>query len=978
MSKLISALILLMVVQNIAAQKNRPEKFPEPTSAAARMAAHWQRAHLDSISLLNNISFKNVGPTIMSGRVVDIDVNPADPTIFYVAYASGGLWKTENNGHSFFPLFDNEMVMTIGDIAVDWKHGEIIYVATGESNSSRSSYSGTGVYSSRDKGKTWQHLGLPESQHIGRIVVHPSKPDVLWVAVLGHLYSANNERGLYMTTDGGKTWKQTLFINNETGIIDLCIDPTNAQVLYAAAWQRARKAWNFSEAGTGSGIYKSMDGGLTWSLLSAAASGFPHNDGVGRIGLAISKQNSKLLYALLDNQNRKPKLANKDTLPMLSKDDLSKMTDAQFQALDDKLITRYLDKYEFPNKYSATGIKKLIEQKKITPAALVDYLEDANNNLFDTEVIGGEVYRSTDGGSTWQKQNTKDLEQFYFTYGYYFGQISVDPSNDSNLYISGYNVLNSTDGGKNFSRIAADNVHADFHVCYNNPIRSGHLILGNDGGINISYDGGKTFTHCNSPAVGQFYSVNFDYAEPFNIYGGLQDNGVWQWKQSGGNYAIRDNNGIPIKFLMGGDGMQVQIDKRDNNTVYTGYQFGNYYRIDMNKEEEKYITPQIELGEKPLRWNWQSPILISPHNQDILYMGANKLYRSMNKGDDWQCISGDLTNGIRAGDVPYGTLTSIDESVLHFGWLVAGSDDGLVHLSKDGGVSWQKITNGLPEKMWVSRVQASKHKLERIYLALSGYRWDKFDAMMYKSDDGGQTWNQLGKDLPLEPVNVIREDPSNENVVYVGTDHGLYVTLDGGKSFMRWSKALPAVPVHDIAIHPRDKKILAGTHGRSVYMADISLIQQLHDTLLKKELFLFDAKAPRHSDYWGKRFSMYDEPNVPTFQIPYYSLATYIATVTLVTDDEKITLLTLTDTAEAGINFFNFNLQTDTLQKSAYSTWLNKDKKEGDEKVVIKSADDGNIYLLPGKYKLKFASSSGRVYSKDFEVKAKEKKERGQ
>ena len=376
---------------------------PAFTSAVERIADNEKRQKLLDNSLISEIPFKSIGPSVFSGRVSDIDVWEEDPTHFYVGYASGGLWKTENNGQSFTPLFDNEIVMTIGDIAVDWDKNTI-WVGTGEVNSSRSSYAGVGLFKSEDNGKTWQHKGLGETHHIGRIIMHPTDPNTLWVAALGHLYSPNQERGIFKTTDGGTTWKKTLFANQNAGAIDLIIDPTNPDILYASTWERTRRAWNFVESGEGSGIHKSTDGGENWTRLNDKNSGFPTGKGVGRIGLALHENaGTKTMYAILDNYDRRPD-EDKKKGDDLAKDDLRKMTKTEFLKLDQKQVETYLQNYNFPKKYAYAALKKRIENDEILPIALVEYVEDANSLLFDTPVIGAEVYRSDDEGKTWKKR----------------------------------------------------------------------------------------------------------------------------------------------------------------------------------------------------------------------------------------------------------------------------------------------------------------------------------------------------------------------------------------------------------------------------------------------------------------------------------------------------------------------------------------------------------------------------------------------
>jgi photosystem II stability/assembly factor-like uncharacterized protein len=817
------------------------------------------------------------------------------------------------------------------------------------------------MYKSTNGGKTWQHLGLGESHHIGRIVLHPSNPNIAWVAVLGHLYSPNQERGVYKTTDGGKTWKKTLFIDDDTGVVDLMMDPASANTLYAAAWDRSRRAWDFVESGKNTGIYKSTDGGNTWTLLTAKNAGFPVGEGAGRVGLAMTRQGGKpLLYAAIDNYFRRPEEAPKDET--LTKKMLKSMSKDSFLQLKPYLIKDFLQSNGFPEKYTVESVKAMIEQGKILPAALAEYTEDANSLLFDTPVIGLEVYSSANEGKSWKKTHEGYIDQGYNSYGYYFGNIRVSPRNPNKLYMLGYPVLRSDDGGKTWKSINGDNVHVDHHALWVSPTRDGHLILGNDGGINISYDDGESWIKCNSPSVGQFYAVAVDMAKPYNVYGGLQDNGVWKGPSTYQYSTDWHNTGrYPYTELVGGDGMQVAIDTRNNEIVYTGFQFGNYYKINTRTDERKYITPKHDLGERPYRWNWQTPIHLSIHNQDILYMGAHKVFRSFNGGEKFDAISGDLTKGGKKGDVPYGTLTSIHESPLRFGLIYAGSDDGLVHVTRDGGQVWQNISAGLPDDMWVSRVQASKFDEGTVYVALNGYRWDNFTPYLYMSSDYGKTWRRIGKDLPMEPVNVVKEDPVNARILYVGTDHGLYVSLDGGESFMAMTNELPSVAVHDLVIHPRDNDLLVGTHGRSLYIASVKELQQLSPEVLAMPLAVFELKKQRYSPRWGSK-SLFGE-NKPEIKLPYYANEAGKVQVSI-KSESGLELYTFSTDAVKGLNYPAYDFRINETALEDYTKLLNEKRKADEKPVKLNKADSGKYYLYKGTYKVVFTKGETSKESK--------------
>jgi len=803
----------------------------KPSTTAERLNGLQKRKLLEKDTTLNSIKFRNVGPSIMSGRVVDVDVNPADPTEFFIAYASGGLWYSANNGQSLVPVFDKENAFSMGDIAVNWKDG-IVWAGTGEVNSSRSSYSGLGVYKSTDKGKTWEHLGLPESHHIGKINLHPTNNNIAWVAVLGHLYSPNKERGIYKTTDGGKTWKQTLLVDENTGAVDMDINPKNPDELYAAMWYRTRRAWNFEEGGKTSGIYKSTDGGNTWKLITASSSGFPTGLGLGRIGVAVFAANPNIIYATLDNQGRRPDTAQKKSDTNYVLKIFKDLTKEAFLNLDNNKLDTFLVKNNFKEKYTASSVKELVKTDKIKPTEVYNYLFDANTALFETPIIGCEVYRSDDAGASWRKVNTKGLN-LYNTYGYYFGKITLSSTNENKMLISGVSLLLSEDGGKTFDATDNDATHGDWHRCWINPDKDSHWIAGNDGGFNITYDNGKHWFKANTPSVGQFYKITVDDAKPYNIYGGLQDNGTWFGPSNTKDKSQWDYEGVyPWKQIGGGDGMQVQIDTRDNKTAYTGSQFGFYGRRSTEGGRRLFIYPRPDLGEDKYRFNWQTPIWLSKHNQDIFYYANNKFHRSMQKAENLEALSADLTNGPKDGDVPFGTATTLVESSVKFGLIYIGTDDGNIHVSKDAGNNWTKISGGLPKPvqgMYVSRVTPSAFKEGRVYATLNGYRNDNFGAYIFISEDYGTTWTQVGNDLPSEPINVLTEDPKKENIIYVGTDNGLYASFNFGKTFMTLDNNLPRVPVHDIVAQQRENELVIGTHGRSIYIAKLKDIQKAYE-----------------------------------------------------------------------------------------------------------------------------------------------------
>ena len=918
------------------------------TNANDVKKALQQKEELSKTSIIKNISFTNIGPTIMSGRVADIAVNPNDPTEFYVGYASGGLWYTNNNGTNFTPLMDNSPTQNVGDIAIDWKSGTI-WVGTGEKNSSRSSYAGIGMLKSTDHGKTWEHLGLSDSHHISRIVINPNNPDEVIVGVIGHLYSPNSERGIYKTVDGGKSWRKTLFINDDTGIIDVVAAPENPSILFAASWERERKAWNFDGDGKNSAIFKSTDGGDSWTNISKN-NGFRNGDGVGRIGLAVYDQNT--VYVLHDSQfRRKPTGKKKEASNILSKEDFKTMTVDEFLNLTDKKLNGYLKTNGFQEKYRAENVKQMVRAGSVKPIDLAKYLENANSLLFDTPVEGAEVFKTTNGGKSWEKTHEDQIDGLYFSYGYYFGEIRVDPQDKNGIYVMGVPILKSKDGGKSFESISRENVHADHQALWVNPKKSGHLINGNDGGLNMTYDDGENWTKLNDPSVGQFYSVYADNQTPYNVYGGLQDNGVWtashtarvnkRWHQSGQN---------PYESIMGGDGMQVQVDDRNPNIVFTGYQFGNYFRVNRETGRNKYIQPKHTLGENPYRFNWQTPILLSKHNQDILYLGGNKLHRSLNQGDTWETISGDLTGGGKKGNVAYGTLTSISESSFQFGLLYVGSDDGHVYVSKNGGGSWDRISDSFPKELWVSRVIASSHKKERVYVTLNGYRWDNFTTYVYKSDDYGKTWQNISSNIPNSPVNVIKEDPANANLLYLGTDNGAYASFTQGKKWFSFDGGLPNVAIHDLVIQPKAKHLILGTHGRSLYKANIAPLQLITSEFEMKKTHVFAIQNIRKRSNWGSSWSKWLQPNTPKISIPYFSNQEKKHIIEIYLDDVKVNSFAIN--SDKGFNEASFDV---SFSKKGRKEYLNKNKDASSE-----VGKNGVFYLPKGKYIVKIDGAQGK------------------
>ncbi len=751
---------------------------------------------LNNENLLQNLAYRTIGPTQQGGRYVDFAVVEKDPYTFYAATASGGLWKTVNNGITFEPLFTNEKVFSIGDVAVDQNNPGIVWVGTGEANNSRSCYWGDGIYKSTDAGKTWKNMGLKESHHIGRIVIHPGNPDIVYVAALGHLYSENPERGLYKTTDGGQTWNKVLDIQvrkKHIGVVDVVMDSNNPDILYAATYDKVRKPYTFNLGGPGSGIYKTIDAGKTWKKLSG---GLPSGM-LGRIGIDIYKKNPNILYACIENANKPG------------------MTDKKRE-------------------------KELLQDKS------------------SRGMIDGEVYRTDNAGETWTKISPKD-KSIGGAPGYYYGQIIIDPNNDNIVHVLSAASWSTYDGGKTWKR-RPFHFGGDDHALWINPKDSRHMLLGYDHGMGITYDGGKNWYHPDNIPLAQFYAVGVDMSYPYRIAGGTQDNGSWMgpsisrrleltWGRPGatGKIAFED-----WYLVGGGDGMYNVFDWKTNRYLYNESQFGPLMRIDLVAGERKSIAYSEK--DRNLRWNWNSPILVSPHDSDTIYHCGNKLVKSSCRGEHWEVISPDLsTNDPKKlttgkggdGNIQYCTITTIDESTLSPGEIWIGTDDGNVQMTRDGGKKWTKLNDHITGNpgYWVSRVVASHHNPGTAYVSYTGYRRDDFRPFLYKTVDYGQTWTSIISNLPVdEPINVIREDVKNPDLLFVGTDFAVYLTLDGGKNWTQFKNNMPTQPVHDMVIHPRENDLVVATHGRGIYIIDITPIQEMTPAVLEKDVHLFQVE----------------------------------------------------------------------------------------------------------------------------------------
>jgi photosystem II stability/assembly factor-like uncharacterized protein len=870
-SPAIWALALAAAAQGLLhAQEEEPEARP----ARAAEAAPPPPVAADPAALGK---WRELGPTLFGGRITDLAIHPAHPARIWVAAASGGLWLTENHGTTWRCIFQDEAVVSIGDIAVDPRDADVVWIGSGEANNQRSSYWGDGVYKTTDGGKTWRNVGLGGSHHIPRVVIDPLDSNKVFVAALGHLYTPNAERGLYRTLDGGATWERVLFVDEGTGVTDVVIDPQDPKHVYAATYERLRRPWHLDESGPGSAIWRSVDGGATFERCTGGLPPVESAPEIGRIGLDVYAADPRIVYATVSNMNRVPvedepvngfttefrdgqlvvlsvqEKSGAAELGLAAGDVLVKLGDV---ALDTPFAwVKVLARREAAAKArEGDTSKEAAESKKTDDPQKADEpklalvrrrgaeeatLEVTLTRLFAVEErekrtreIGGEIYRSEDHGATWVKVNEKPVGG---DPPYYYGQIRIDPTDDQRLFLCGVPLFGSTDGGKTW-KSTAQSVHVDHHAVIIDPANPNKIILGNDGGLHVSWDCAATWSHLNNLPLAQFYTVSVDNSAPFRVFGGTQDNGSW-----GGPNTSRDPSGIhPIEWFTvgGGDGFYTVVDTRDLDTVYGESQFGAIYRRDLRTGTSQSIQPRIK--DEELRFNWNSPILISHHNPEIIYFGGNRLFKSFDRGDNWRVYSPDLTTNDAtkiAGNVPHCTITTVSESRLDPGLVLVGTDDGNVQLTQDGCYTWTNLTGsfpGAPAHWWVSRVELSLHEKKRAYVAFTGYREDDFRPLLYRTDElgEGKAWRDISAGLPAgQPVNVVREDPRNPDVLYAGTEFGVYVSWDGGTSWRELGQELPTLPVHDLALHDRDGVLVAGTHGRGFWALDVNAVRGMKPAL---------------------------------------------------------------------------------------------------------------------------------------------------
>ena len=788
-----------------------------------------------SDAAFKNLRFRGLGPAVMGGRIDDLAVVEADPNVFYVGAAAGGIFKTINGGQSWQAIFEDQPNPSIGDLALAPSNPSILYAGTGEPNNRQSSSWGDGVYKSSDAGKTWQHVGLKESHHIGRIVVHPTDPNIVYVAAQGDLWGPNKERGVYMSTDGGATWKQTLYVNEDTGASDIAIDPQSPNILYATVYQRRRTAFGYNGGGPGSGLYRSTDAGLHWTRM---AGGLPAQGDLGRCALDIYRKNPNIVYALVEHAT-----------------------------------------------------------------------------------LGG-VYRSEDKGATWARMGDTNPRPSYFS------QIRIDPNNDQKIWLGGVNIYMSVDGGRTFDQGRFRDVHSDVHAIWIDPANSDHLYIGCDGGVWVTNDSGRNWRHINNIALGQFYEVAFDFQKPYRICGGAQDNYSWCGPSSTAQQlGIGNEDWFTVQ---GGDGFYNRIDPSDPNTIYAESQDGNLSRRDLRTTESKSIRPLEPNDTAPrYRFQWNSPLMISPHDPKTIYYGGNHLFKSTDRGDNWEVLGEDLTTGAdrnkqiimgkvvdnnilsrNDGVVAWPCITAIAESPVKAGVLWVGTDDGNVQMSRDGGKTWQNVVShiqGAPKGGYVSRIEPGHQNEGTAYIAFDNHRSADYGIYIFRTTNHGDSFTRITNGIPPEAgtVHVVREDPQNPDLLFAGTEFGLFVTFDRGANWRRLKNGLPTVPVFDLQIHPRDHDLILATHGRSFYVMDnIGALEQWNDQVPAADLKLFGSrpgiewKMANYRSFIGT--SNFFAANAPQgLIIDYYTKIAGPARIT-VTDKSGAQIRQLNARAEAG------------------------------------------------------------------------------
>lgn len=821
------------------------------TSAGLTVGLSAQQAPAPSVEqAVASLRFRAIGPTIMGGRVDDIAASALDPNVVYIGSATGGLWESTDGGNAWKPVFDREPNLSIGAVAVAPSNPSIVWVGTGEANNRQSSSWGDGVYKSMDGGRTWQSMGLDDTQAIGRIAIDPTNPDVVYVAALGHMWGANAERGLFKTTDGGQTWKKVLFISENTGVSDVCINPHSPNIVYASAYERRRTPWGFNGGGPEGGVYRSWDGGANWTKLRG---GLPDQGPIGRIGLAIYAKNPHVIYALVESEH--------------------------------------------------SGL-----------------------------------FRSDDDGMNWTRMGDLDVRPSYFS------QIRVDPNDEARLWMGGVELYYSEDGGRTFVTDRNRLLHSDFHAIWIDPTNSSHVIVGCDGGVYITRDRGHHWRHSMVMPIGQAYEVSYDNQRPYTVCAGFQDNAEWC-----APHRMLNTQGIlnsDWTMVGGGDGFYVTHDPRDSHVIYTEMEGGNLTRRNLSTGTSLMIKPEPPFGQKPYRFNWDSPLIVSAQSSDTLFFGGNYVFKSTDGGNSWAKLGDQLTTDFDRDKIPilgvmpsrkttlslndgvsaFPTITELAQSPLNAEVLWAGTDDGNLQVSRDGGHSWTEVVGnvkGVPKGTYISRIEPSRTASGTAYVAFDGHQSDDMHVYIYKTTDYGQSWASIGAGIPASAgsIHVIREDPWHPNVLFVGAQFGGFFSLDGGATWTPMHMGLPDVQVDDIQVQPREHDLILATHGRSIYILDdITSIEDMTPSMLSDAMHLFPIRAATewrvNGDGWfpGESFSGPNPPDGAILDLYLYSSpdAKEKATITITDASGKVVRTLSAGDLHAGINRIIWDFRRNT------------------------------------------------------------------
>jgi photosystem II stability/assembly factor-like uncharacterized protein len=864
-------------------------------------------------AMFASLSWRSIGPANMGGRVADICLAPGSSRQFYVAFGTSGLWKTTSEGTTFTPVLDHEQTSSFGSVVVcdapdnwsGWKDdpdmsatdrkekakGKIVWAGSGEGNGRNSSSWGVGIYRSTDGGTSFKNVGLEQASDIPRIAVDPRNPDVCYAAALGRLWGPNKERGIYKTTDGGKTWHPSLQIDENTGAIDVILDPSNPETVYAAMYMRRRTPYSFMSGGPHGGIYKSTDGGKNWHKLTK---GLPAQ--TGRIGLDIYAKNGNEIFALIES-------------------DIS-------------------------------GVR----------------------NLDDDRSRSGGLFKSTDGGESWTRMHERVPRAFYFT------KVRVDPTDDKRVYILGFGLDYSDDGGKTFHKGLADHVHGDCHALVIDPNNHDHLLLGDDGGLFQSYDRGKTWQYDNNMAVGEFYSVAYDMSDPYRVFGGLQDNGSWMGPSTS-QFLVPGNEPNTVmgitnadwKFISDSDGFHCAFDPEDPDILYSEGQGADLYRSNLRTGQFKSISIIPKEGQPRIRFNWNSPLIYSKHEPKTLYVGGNYVFKLLNRGDEFERISPDLTKHDYAtiettgsNAETYGTVVSLVESPLKQGLLWSGSDDGMIYVTEGDGKNWRDVTPKAADGRYVSKLEASNHDPSVAYATIDGHRSNQNDPLVLMTRDMGRSWKNITGDLPKAwTAMAIREDMTNPNVIYLGTQSAMFFTYDQGNHWIKLNgTSLPTVPVYDIQQHPRERDLILATHGRSIYILDNAMpLSQMSEAVANSALYFFDPKPATPRNYLfsgipGDQWFKAKNPPIGGY-LDYWVKEGAEDNVTILIEDSAGTKIRdLTGPARAGLNRVLWDLQPND-----------------DMKLATTQEPGGPFFVAPGDYKVTITHGKERA-SKTIKVNA--------